>query len=143
MWTRKVTWKIIPVISHLPQHLWPQNLTRLSINMRSFHPWSHTNLWTPGYMRSLDKLKTLFLHYQNGYGHQTYMQWGVSFHRVTRPFYQMVLQGQVANQMHISTNYRNDYGHRAWQGGYIQWGASFHKVLRSLDHVVLQGHVTN
>ena len=33
--------------------------------IRNFNPLSHTTLWRLGYVRSCDKLKTSYLHYQN------------------------------------------------------------------------------
>ena len=56
----------------------------MTIKLRGF---VRSTLWTGIYVRSRDKLKSCFPHYQNTYGYQTwqvgYIQQGVSFHKAT------------------------------------------------------------
>ena len=58
-WSCKVTWNIRYAISLLQQGLWPPNLVRWWLAMRSFHPKSYTKLWTRGHVRPCDRLKAL------------------------------------------------------------------------------------
>ena len=55
-------------------------------------------------MRSRNKLKLLYLHYHNIYGHQTSQDgdipWQPPNHKVIQSFDHVVLQGHVANKKH-------------------------------------------
>ena len=64
-------------------------------------------LWPCGLARSHDKLKSLYHHYQNAYGHQTWhegnLPWWTATYKVIWPFNLLVLRDHVINQNHIST----------------------------------------
>ena len=53
-WSSKVTWNINSLVSLLQQVLWLPNLVRCLLTMRSFHPESHTTVWTCGYVKPRD-----------------------------------------------------------------------------------------
>ena len=61
--TWNVTKNILATVSLLPQNLCSLNLTRWWLTIRNFNSLSHTTVWTRGYMRSRDKLKTFRLYY--------------------------------------------------------------------------------
>ena len=65
-WSCKVTWNIRSVISSIQRGLWPPNMARWWLTMRSFQPKKYTTLWTYGQVRPRDKLKT-YLYYRNAY----------------------------------------------------------------------------
>ena len=61
-------------------------------------------LWSSGFIRSHDKLKPLYLHYQRAYGHQTWqdgnLPWWTPACKVTLPFDHVVLWDHVTNWNH-------------------------------------------
>ena len=70
MWSCKITWQPKIIVSALPQCLWPPNMASWWLATRDFHP-CYSTLWPPGLKSSRGKLKPLYLHYRNIYGHKT------------------------------------------------------------------------
>ena len=70
-WSCDITWQTRNV-SPLPQWLWPQNLARWWFTMRVFYPLSHMTILSRRLARWGDKLKSLYIHYHNAYGYQTW-----------------------------------------------------------------------
>ena len=66
--------------------------------------------------RPPDKLKQLYLYYQNAFGHQIRqgggLPWGAPTHEVSWTFNHMVLRDHAKNSIYISTN--NSYCHQTW-----------------------------
>ena len=65
-------------------------------SMLTYHEGLPPIIYTPPCLvRSHDKLKTLYLHYYNAYGHKTWqddvLPWVTSTHKVTWPFNHLVL----------------------------------------------------
>ena len=69
-WSWKITWET-KNISLLPQCLWAQNLAGWWLTLRSSYPCYFT-LWSSGIGKLRDKLKSLYLHYHNVFGHKTW-----------------------------------------------------------------------
>ena len=86
-WSCKITWKTKTIITPLPQCLWPWNLAGWWLTIRDSYSWSHVTLWSCVLTRSHDKLKPFYLHYNNAYDHQTWLNcdlpWRNSTHKVT------------------------------------------------------------
>ena len=65
-------------------------LGRMVINHEGSHKYSHMTLQSLGLLRSSDILKTLYLHYQSVYSHQTCQKgnlpWWAPTHKVRWPF---------------------------------------------------------
>ena len=61
-------------------------------------------LWSCDLARSREKIKPLYLHYHNIYGHQTSkdgdISWQAPNHKVIQGFDHVVLQGHAANKNH-------------------------------------------
>ena len=96
-----ITWQIKFIISPLPWFPWPPHFTGVWITMCRFFLLSHMTLWLRGLLRSRDKLKSLYLHYHNFYGHKTWQDgrllWAASTLNVTWPYNQVILWDHVAN----------------------------------------------
>ena len=66
-------------------------------------------LWSRGFVRSRDKLKSSYLHYHSAHGHQTWQDddlpwWAPAYKVASWPFDYVVLQDHVTKQNHyIST----------------------------------------
>ena len=91
----EITWQTKIIITPLPQCLWSPKLVSWWLTMRVFQPSCYSTLWSCGLVRSRDKLKTLYLHYHNAYGHKTrqddVLPWVTSTHEVTWPYNHVVL----------------------------------------------------
>ena len=76
-------------------------LDRVKIYNEQFSSKSHKALWLRGFTRSREKLDLLYLYNHKAYGHQTWqggdLLWEASFHKVTWPFDQVVLEGYLTN----------------------------------------------
>ena len=111
------------------------NLAGWWLALRGSYTWCYSTLRSSGLTISCDKLKLLYIHYHDAYGHKVWqgcdLPWGGPTHEAI---------GLVINWKYI---FATTMSMATWQGGYIQWVAPFHKVTRSIDHVVLQGHVPN
>ena len=88
---------------------------------------------------SRDKLKPLFRHYRNAFGHKTWqgddLTWTSNNHIITWS-YEIIWQTKIAYPLPQCLRLPN-----LAQWGYIQWGASFRKLIQSFDNAVLQGRV--
>ena len=61
--------ELLPVKSHDPKKSLPGNLASWWLAMMGFHP-CYSSFWSCSLARSRDKLKPLYLHYNNIYGHK-------------------------------------------------------------------------
>ena len=71
-------------------------------------------------VRSCDKLKILYVHYQNAYGHETwqdgYLLWGAPEHNDTGPLDHVAFQNHVTNYStsKVSIDTKLDGGLPSW-----------------------------
>ena len=94
LWSCEITWQSEIIVSLVPQCLWPPNVASWWLAMRSFNSWCYSTLWSRNVARSHDKLKLLYLHYQNVLGHKT-RQDGAFYHKVTWPYNHGILQDHL------------------------------------------------
>ena len=96
----KITWQTKTIISPPIRCIWPPSLVEVWLIIRGFHPWTCTTLRSSGFAKSRDKLKALYIHYQNAYGYKTWhncdLQWTASTYKVTWPYYHRALRDHMA-----------------------------------------------
>ena len=77
-WSYEIALQTKTIISPLPQYLWLQNVTDWLLTMRGFYP-CYSTLWSLALTRLRYRLKPLYPHYHNVYGHKTckhgYLPW--------------------------------------------------------------------
>ena len=108
--THKITWplwsrilakslkKKKPIISPLPQCLSPPNLARWWLTLRGSYSQSPTTLRSGFLVRSSNKLKPLYLHYDSAVPMTTKLDRMVTpTHNVTRPFGHMILKDRITD----------------------------------------------
>ena len=92
-------WQFKSLISLIPQNLLPPSLTGRWLIMNRTHPWCHMTLWPSGYVRSRDKLKTLYPFFQKVCDHETlqgcYLWWDKITYNVTWLSDHLVTWGHV------------------------------------------------
>ena len=92
------------IIASLSQYQWPPNLSGCWLTTRGSHSNSCTSLWSCNFLKSPDKLKTFYLHYQSACSHQTWQDfnllWWATAHKVTWHFDHVVLEDQLTNWNH-------------------------------------------
>ena len=96
--------------------------------------------WSRGLARSRDRLKPLYLHWHNVYGHQTCSDGDIPCqtvnHKVIRNFEHVILQGHVTKKSFISLLYFY-YGKQTWQNDDFAWWVPTYNVTWPFDHVAL------
>ena len=70
-WFCEIKWQIKTIISPLPQYLWTPNVIRWWINFSGSYPQSYLIFQSLSIVRSRDKLKSFYLHYQSACCQQT------------------------------------------------------------------------
>ena len=103
-WSCEITWQTKSIVCSLQQCLWAPILARWWLTLRGSYLWTHMDLQSHGLARSRDKLKPLYLYYQNGYSQETWqdgdISWGALTHKVIWLSDHVVLQDQVTSLKH-------------------------------------------
>ena len=85
----------------LPQCIWTPTLAGWWLTIRGVHPFIHTTLWSPVFLRSRENLKRLFIHHHNVYGNQKWwdgdISWGAFKYRGKWSVVHMVIGDQLTS----------------------------------------------
>ena len=105
-WSCEITWQTKTTISTLRVPM-ATKLGRMVAYLDGLLSIKSHNLWSHGFVRSRDKLKSFYLQYYSVYGHQTWQagnlpRWDTA-HNVTWLFHHVVLWDHVTTWKHIST----------------------------------------
>ena len=98
-------------------------------------------LWLRGLAWSIDKLKSLYLHYHSVYDHQTCkdgdISWRAPNHKVIQSIDHVALQGHVTKQKPLYIYYKSASGNQTWQNDDSPWWALTYNVAWPFDHAAL------